>query len=178
MHFPWSHPSLLVLTIICLPFCRSPEPGGRALLKHPTRTEGSKVSLHTLLSTVLWSVVPIRSKIWNFLHAYWPLSKVYFIFNYVYMYVSVPDMRMCECRCPLRPEEGIRSPRAEVRGSFSCLTWVLGPGSLQEEPMLSTTESHRTPIKCIFISCLEKCISRYCASIFSYFIYIVELWWF
>lgn len=30
------------------------------------------------------------------------------------------------CLCPKRPEEGIKSPRAQVTGSYMLLTWVLG----------------------------------------------------
>lgn len=55
------------------------------------------------------------------------LSLLFFLFFRVCVYVCVCDVCLCECmshvcRCPRRPEEGVRSPDAELQAVVKCLT--------------------------------------------------------
>lgn len=49
-------------------------------------------------------------------------------FNYVYMCGFRVRVSACALRCPMRPEEGVRSPSTELRALMCCLSWVLENG--------------------------------------------------
>ena len=49
-------------------------------------------------------------------------------FNYVCMRGFCVRVSACALRCPIRPEEGVRSPSTELPALVRCLSWVLENG--------------------------------------------------